>query len=105
MYTLCMSIEDIKKSIEEKLKFAPSLDAKFKFDMGDDGALVVDGTQNPPVVSESDEDADTTFVCSVELVKKLMAGQQDPTMAFMTGQLKVQGSMGHALKLASLLED
>ncbi len=101
-----MTVENLKKQVEEKLKFAPPLGVKFKFDLSDDeGVILVDGTQNPAVVSEDDADADTTFICSVDTMQGLLNGSQDPTMAFMTGKLKVQGSMGNALKLASMLED
>jgi len=34
-----------------------------------------------------------------------MDGRQDPNVAFMMGKLKVQGSMGLALKLNGFLED
>lgn len=105
MYTPRMTRENIQNLIEEKLKIAPELGAKYKFDLGDDGLIFIDGTQAPPIVNDQDEDADTTFVCSIDLAKGIAEGTQDPTMAFMTGKLKVQGSMGYALKLASLLED
>lgn len=105
MYSICMTIENIKKSITDKLAFAPQIGATIKLDFGDDGLLFIDGTQNPAVVSEEDGDAKTTFVCSPDLLQSIMDGTQDPTMAFMTGKLKVQGSMGYALKLSALLED
>lgn len=100
-----MSVENLKNQVEEKLKFAPPLGVRFKFDLGDEGKIFIDGTQTPAVVSEDDEDADTTFICTVDLMQGLLDGSQDPTMAFMSGKLKVQGSMGNALKLASMLED
>ena len=36
---------------------------------------------------------------------KLAEGKLAPTLAFMTGKLKVSGNMGIALKLANMLED
>ena len=36
---------------------------------------------------------------------KMLDGVLNPTLAFATGKLKVQGSMGSALKLAALLEE
>jgi len=42
---------------------------------------------------------------SADTLQGLLNGTQDPTLAFMTGKIKVNGSMGHALKLASLLDD
>ena len=38
-------------------------------------------------------------------LQKLMAGNLDPTLAYMTGKLKVEGSMGVALKLTSMFSD
>tara|TARA_R110001592_G_scaffold3525_28_gene20171 strand:+ start:12183 stop:12500 length:318 start_codon:yes stop_codon:yes gene_type:complete len=105
MYTLFMTVENLKNLVEEKLKFTPSLGVKFKFNLGDDGVILIDGTQTPAVVSEEDIDADTTFICTADTMAALLSGKQDPTMAFMSGKLKVQGSMGNALKLASMLED
>ena len=100
-----MSVENLKNQVEEKLKFAPPLGVRFKFDLGDEGTILIDGTQTPAVVSDEDADADTTFICTVDTMGDLLNGTQDPTMAFMSGKLKVSGSMGNALKLASLLED
>lgn len=99
-----MSLEKIENAMREKLQYAPQLGAKLKFDFGDDGVIFIDGTQNPAVLSNEDEDADTTFVTTVDVVNGMIDGTQDPTMAFMTGKLKVKGSMGYALKLSSLLE-
>ena len=100
-----MTREEIENSIKQKLQNVPALGSKYKFDLGEDGIVFIDGTQTPAVVNDQDEDADTTFVCSLDLAKDIVNGTQDPTMAYMTGKLKIQGSMGHALKLASFLED
>ena len=103
MYSLYMALEDIEKTISDKLSYAPQLGAKIKFDFGDKGLIFIDGTQNPAIMSNKDERADTTFSCSLELFEKIADGTQDATMAFMMGKLKIQGSMGHAMKLAALL--
>ena len=36
---------------------------------------------------------------------KLLDGSLDPTMAYMTGKLKISGSTGVAMKLAAMLGD
>ncbi len=100
-----MTVDYIKKMLEEKLAYAPQLGAKIKLDFGDDGLLFIDGTQAPAIVNNDDVEADTTFVCSMDLLQAIVAGTQDPTMAFMTGKLKIKGSMGYALKLSSLFEE
>lgn len=101
-----MSNDSLIAEIKQKLQFAPPLNARIQFDLGDDGQILLDGRQAPPAVTEAvDDDAETTLKLSKENAKKLVDGMLDPTMAFMTGKLKVSGKMGYALKLSSLLED
>ncbi len=100
-----MSLEDITAKIKDKLARAGHIKARVKFDFGDDGIVFINSTQDPPAVSNQDEEADTTLVCSIDTFKGLLAGTQDPNIAFMMGKLKVKGSMGLAMKLNSILED
>lgn len=100
-----MSLETVTEKIKSKMALAAGLDAKVKFDFDEDGVIFVDATQNPPTVSHEDEEADCTLKCSLDTFKALMEGTQDPTMAFMMGKLKVDGSMGLAMKLNSIIED
>ena len=72
----------------------------------DDGIIFWDGTEHPPAIDNEDKaDATTTIRISAENLEKLMAGGLDPTLAYMTGKLKVEGSMGVALKLTSMFAD
>lgn len=47
--------------------------------------------------------ADCTITMQDENFVKLVTGQLNPQMAFMTGKLKVAGNMGLALKLQNVL--
>ena len=47
-------------------------------------------------------DADVTIRTSPETFSALASGEQNPTTAYMTGKLKVEGDMGAALKLQKL---
>jgi len=100
-----MSLEIVTEAIKSKMSLAVGLDAKVKIDLKEDGVIFVDATQNPPVISNEDNDADCTLKCSMKTFQGLMDGSQDPTMAFMMGKLKVEGSMGLAMKLNSIIED
>ena len=100
-----MSIDSITAKIKEKMALAAGLDAKVKLDFGDDGIVFVDATQTPPVVSDEDAEADLTLATSLDTFKGILDGSQDPNIAFMMGKLKVQGSMGLAMKLNGILED
>ncbi len=98
-----MSVADIEAALAPRMAQFSELGAKLKFDFGDD-RLFVDGTQTPAVMSHDDEDADCTLVVSPDDLTKIMHGQLDATMAFMTGKLKVKGNTGIAMKLASVLK-
>jgi len=100
-----MSLETITEDIRAKMAMAAGFEHKVKFDFGDDGVIFVDGTQTPPLLSHEDEDAECTLKCSIDTFQGFIDGTQDPTMAFMMGKLKVDGSMGLAMKLNSIIED
>ena len=100
----CMSLESVTEKIRQKLSFSSLINARVKFDFGDDGLIFVDATQSPPALSHDDADADVTLSCSIETFQGIMDGTQDPNIAFMMGKLKIQGSMKLALKLNGILE-
>jgi len=100
-----MSLEAITTKIKEKMAMAAGLDATVKLDFGDEGSVFVDATQNPPVVSEQDGEADVTLETTLATFQEILDGVQDPNIAFMMGKLKVKGSMGLAMKLNGILED
>jgi len=98
-----MSISDIEAAFAGNLDRFGDLDATVKFDFGDD-RLYVDGTQKPATMSHEDKDADCTLVITPENLMAIQQGKLDPTMAFMTGKLKVKGNTAIAMKLSSILK-
>lgn len=99
-----MTIEELTEKIRERLARAGDLKARVKFDFGAEGRIFVDLTCDPAFVDHEDREADVTLSCSLDTFSGLLEGTKDPTFAFMTGALKVQGSMGLALKLNGFLE-
>jgi putative sterol carrier protein len=80
------------------------IDAVVKFVVEDQGAVVVDATQSPPVVTvNGDAEAETTIAASEDVFQDLMDGTLNPTSAYMSGKLGIDGSMPIAMKLASAL--
>lgn len=104
-YNQRMSLQNITETIRQKMARAAHIKSRVKFDFGDDGIVFVDNTGDAPVISHDDTDADATLACSIDVFNKIIAGEQDPTMAYMMGRLKIKGSMGLAMKLSSVLED
>ncbi len=70
-----------------------------KFDCGDDGVIVVDGE----AVSTGDRDAECTISLSMDDLEAMIAGDIDPTAAFMQGKLKIDGDMSIAMALSRII--
>ncbi len=70
-------------------------------------AILLDGTGPSAEVSASEPGvaADTVLRLSSQNLRKLIEGRLSPMLAFSTGKLRVEGSKGVALKLASLLDE
>lgn len=60
---------------------------------------IVDGALT---VSDGAGEGDVTISASEENFEKIVAGEQNPTTAYMTGKLKIKGDMGAAMKLQKL---
>ena len=88
--------------IKQKAIKAPSLGKKLKFDFGEH-KILIDGSGSGNQVSEEDGDADCTLSLSEEDFFKLIQGDLNPMGAVMSGKLKIDGDMGVAMKLQSLL--
>ena len=74
-------------------------DGSVKFVIEGEGAVRLDESG----ASVDDGDADCTLTASAETFQALFAGDLDPTGAFMSGKLTVEGDMGLAMRLATLL--
>ncbi|MCB1387189.1 MAG: SCP2 sterol-binding domain-containing protein [Nitratireductor sp.] len=94
-----MSIQTVADTIKSRISGDSGLGASVKFDCGDDGVVVIDGAD----VSTENRDADCTVKCDLDVLQDLIAGDLDPTAAFMQGKIKVEGDMSVAMKLSQIL--
>jgi putative sterol carrier protein len=99
-----MKLEDLTDEVRKRAPELANLGYKVKFDVEDEGAILIDGATSPVEVSNDDAEADCVIALSADKLEKLVNGELSPTMAYTFGQIKVDGSLGVALKLASLLE-
>jgi putative sterol carrier protein len=101
-----MDFDEIKQKIQTKLDRGTTLKSRICFDFGDDGALLIDTKSDPyTLTAERSDDVDLTLTTSLAVFSEILNGTQDPNLAFMFGKLKINGSMGLAMKLNSFLED
>ncbi|MDX5381614.1 MAG: SCP2 sterol-binding domain-containing protein [Rhodobacterales bacterium] len=70
-----------------------------KFVIEGEGAVMVDASG----ARAADEEADVTLTASAETFEAMMTGDMNPTAAFMSGKLAVDGDMGMAMQLGSVL--
>ena len=76
--------------------------ASYRFDVAPAGSWHVDVDNGRVTVEESAKDADCVIAASEDDFLKIVRGEQNPTVAYMTGKLKVKGDVGLALKLQKL---
>ena len=81
---------------------AKGMNASYKFVIDGAGTWNVDVDDGRVTVTEEGGDADTTITASAETFTKIATGEQNPTAAYMSGKLKVNGDMGQAMKLQKL---
>ncbi len=74
-------------------------DGTAKFVIDGEGAIIIDENG----ARAGDEDTDVTLTASTDTFKAILDGEQNPTAAFMTGKLTVDGDMGQAMKLSGVL--
>ncbi|MDG2356197.1 MAG: SCP2 sterol-binding domain-containing protein [Paracoccaceae bacterium] len=91
-------IETAIKALEEKLQ-GKSVDFSAKFEIENEGSIIVDNNG----VRASSEDTDCTLIASAETFQDILSGETNPTSAFMSGHLKVEGSMGVAMQLGNII--
>jgi putative sterol carrier protein len=80
-------------------KDASGFDGTAKFSIHGEGSVMLDANG----ARAGDEPADVTLSASLDTFRAIFEGDMNPTMAFMTGKLKIDGSMGKAMALASVL--
>ncbi len=98
-----MTLEEATDVIRNKVDGASPVAAVIAFDFEDDGIISVDGTVTPPVINNARGETDCTVLISLSDFENFLNGSDSPQMAFMMGRLRIEGDMGIALQLSSIL--
>jgi len=84
-------------ALNEKLD--GGFDGTAKFVLGEEGSFIVDADG----ARAGNDDADVTLTADVETFQQIFEGDLNPTNAFMSGKLTIDGDMGAAMRLAQVL--
>ncbi len=91
-------LEQAAAELNSKLS-GGGFDGSAKFAIADLGAIVLDSDG----ARVADDDTDVTLSADADTFQAIIQGDLNPTSAFMSGKLSVDGDMGLAMKLASVL--
>jgi len=97
-----MTLQEITAKMKEGASKKSAFGNTVKFST-DQGVVYIDGNSTPPAVSNDDKDADCTLKMDFSDFYDLIDRKLDGMTAFMTGKLKIEGDMGVAMKLQSIL--
>lgn len=86
------------KALTDKLG-GDGIEGSIKFEIEGTGAIRIDENG----ASLDDGDADCTITAEADVFQDLLSGNLNPTSAFMSGKISIDGDMGMAMKLGSLL--
>ena len=92
------TIDQAVLALNEKLA-GGGFDGTAKFVIEDEGAIMVDADG----ARAGDDEADVTLTADADTFREILEGDLNPTTAFMSGRLKIDGDMGAAMRLAPAL--
>lgn len=90
-------LDEAANALSQRVK-PGEFDGSVKFDIEDAGVIRLDNEG----VHKGDGEAECTISGSMDTFRDMFEGNLDPTSAFMTGKIKIDGDMGQAMKLASV---
>ncbi len=102
---MAQSVREFFETLETRAETSKTagMNNSYVFDVEGAGRWTVRVDDGDVKVNEGAEDGvDCTITASEETFGKIVAGEQNPTSAYMTGKLKIKGDMGAAMKLQKL---
>ena len=93
------TLQDLTERVREVASARLGGSRPVTLDLGDTGIIRIDGQ----AVENTDGPSECRVSLSDQDLEALIEGRLDPTTAYMTGQLRVEGDMNLALQLAQAL--
>lgn len=89
----------IDAAVDALSRKVSSFDGSAKFIIHDEGVIMMDEEG----VREGDGEADVVMTASADVFRAILDGNLNPTLAFMSGRLAVEGSIPMAMKVGAAL--
>lgn len=89
----------IEAAVAQLSQKVNSFDGTAKFIIEDEGSILMDETG----VRAGDGEADVTMTATADVFRAILDGEMNPTMAYMSGKLAVDGSIPMAMKVGAAL--
>ena len=101
---MSQTVQEFFQNLESRADSAKTagMTNSFVFEIDGAGEWKVDVDDGKVTVTEGGGDADAVIQASEATFQKIVAGEQNPTSAYMTGKLKIKGDMGAAMKLQKI---
>ncbi len=93
------TLEEITDRLKTAVSSQPVAGKTVTLDLKGEGYIHIDGTS----VTNDNAPADCTVIVSKDDLVAMTQGALDPTTAFMTGKLKINGDMSVAMALQPIL--
>ena len=81
-------------------KFSGGFPHVVRFEIEDSGSIIMDGSG----IREGSGEADCALIANAQTFKALVAGELDPTAAYLSGELKIEGDLAVAVQLGNRLK-
>jgi putative sterol carrier protein len=102
-----VSADSIEETLETGLPRLNRLGAVVSFDLGTDGAWVIDARGPKATLAAAEDCDDVDPDCTLRLsranLEKLLQGRMDPMLGYAMGKIKVSGSLGIAMKMVNAI--
>ncbi|MEM7707294.1 MAG: SCP2 sterol-binding domain-containing protein [Pseudomonadota bacterium] len=96
-------LADLTRKVENKFQSSDALTRSVKFDLGDDGVVVIQPDETPAVHNNA-VDTECTITVSADDLNDMVDGELDAANAFMMGRIQVTGDMAVAVQLSSVMK-
>lgn len=79
-------------------KIEGGIEGVAKFEIEDEGAIMIDSNG----ARLGNDSADVTLSATLDTFRGMLEGDMNPTAAYMSGKLKIDGDLGMAMRLAQI---